>query len=46
MPEIYGAILTKTQLRDVVEYLASLKAEQPVRSEDPDRPRALRGVSE
>jgi putative heme-binding domain-containing protein len=42
MPEIYGAILTKTQLRDVVEYIASLK-DQPSRL-DEDKPRALRGL--
>jgi hypothetical protein len=24
MPEIYGTLLTKSKLRDVVEYLASL----------------------
>ncbi|MBI4626036.1 MAG: HEAT repeat domain-containing protein, partial [Verrucomicrobia bacterium] len=47
MPEIYGTILTKTQLRDVVEYLAGLKdQDQPVRSEDANRPRALRGIGE
>jgi quinoprotein glucose dehydrogenase len=42
MPEIYGTILTKTQLRDVVEYMASLK-EQPARL-DENKPRALRGL--
>lgn len=26
MPEVYGALLTKTELRDVVEYLSSLRA--------------------
>jgi quinoprotein glucose dehydrogenase len=40
MPEIYGAILTKSELRDVVEYLASLKdAAVPI---DANQPRALR----
>ncbi|HUR57207.1 MAG TPA: HEAT repeat domain-containing protein [Opitutaceae bacterium] len=42
MPEIYATILTKTQLRDVVEYLASLK-EKPARIDD-NKPRALRGL--
>lgn len=41
MPEIYHTILTRTQLRDVVEYLASLK-EMPT-TLDTNRPRALRG---
>ncbi|MEO6244823.1 MAG: hypothetical protein ABIQ12_05250, partial [Opitutaceae bacterium] len=42
MPEIYGTILTKTQIRDVVEYMASLKeAGQPL---DENKPRALRGL--
>ena len=42
MPEIYAAILTKTQLRDVVEYIASLK-DQPAKL-DENKPRALRGL--
>jgi quinoprotein glucose dehydrogenase len=42
MPEIYGTILTKTQLRDVVEFLANLK-EPAGRAEDA-KPRALRGL--
>ncbi len=42
MPEIYGAILTKTQLRDMVEYMASLK-EKPA-TLDANLPRALRGL--
>ena len=42
MPEIYGTILTKTQLRDVVEYLASLTKKQE--RIDDDKPRALRGL--
>ncbi len=41
MPEIYTTILTKSQLRDVVEYLASLR-ERPARL-DVAQPRALRG---
>jgi hypothetical protein len=31
MPEIYGTILTKSELRDVVEYLATLKADNTPR---------------
>lgn len=42
MPEIYGAILTPTQLRDVVEFMASLK--DAVQSLDENKPRALRGL--
>ncbi|MBI5767567.1 MAG: HEAT repeat domain-containing protein [Verrucomicrobia bacterium] len=42
MPEIYGTILTKTELRDVVEYLASLKDDAA--SGRDARPRALRGM--
>ena len=42
MPEIYGAILTPTQLRDVVEYVASLK-DGAAPSVD-KQPRALRGL--
>jgi hypothetical protein len=42
MPEIYGTILTKSQLRDVVEYVASLRDQQAARSDD--KPRALRGL--
>ena len=41
MPEIYHTILTKSELRDVVEYLASLK-EKPT-TLDLNQPRALRG---
>ena len=41
MPEIYGAVLTKSELRDVVEFLVSLtKPAQDTASED--QPRALR----
>ncbi|HYP17755.1 MAG TPA: hypothetical protein VEQ65_11140, partial [Opitutus sp.] len=40
MPEIYGAVLTKSELRDVVEFLAALtKAPEDVAG---DIPRALR----
>ncbi len=42
MPEIYGTILTKSQLRDVVEYMVSLK-EKPA-ALDANLPRALRGL--
>ena len=42
MPEIYGPILTKTQLRDLVEYMASLK--EPATGIDENKPRALRGL--
>jgi quinoprotein glucose dehydrogenase len=42
MPEIYGSVLTKSQLRDVVEYMASLK-DLPPRL-DENKPRALRGL--
>ena len=43
MPEIYGTILTKSQLRDVVEYVASLR-EQAAAARMDDKPRALRGL--
>ena len=42
MPEIYAAILTKRELRDVVEYLASVK--ETVTTLDENKPRALRGL--
>jgi quinoprotein glucose dehydrogenase len=44
MPEIYGAILTKRELRDVVEYMANLR-ERPFRQNaaQQQQPRALRG---
>ncbi len=42
MPEIYGAILTKSQIRDVVEYLVSLKTKGE--RLDDNLPRALRGL--
>jgi quinoprotein glucose dehydrogenase len=41
MPEIYATILTKSELRDVVEFLASLKATNGPRL-DSGTPRALR----
>ena len=41
MPEIFGAVLTKTELRDVVEFLASLKTPARENAED-NQPRALR----
>jgi quinoprotein glucose dehydrogenase len=41
MPEIYGLVLTKAELRDVVEFLASLT--EPVEQTGPsDMPRALK----
>jgi quinoprotein glucose dehydrogenase len=42
MPEIYQTVLSKSQLRDVVEYMAGLK-ERPTRL-DENKPRALRGL--
>ena len=42
MPEIYGTILTKSQLRDVVEFMASLTEGSPLL--DTNKPRALRGL--
>ena len=42
MPEIYGALLTPSELRDVVEYLASLR--DPGQRLDENQPRALRGL--
>jgi putative heme-binding domain-containing protein len=42
MPEIYGTILTKSELRDVVDYLASLKEASTAGGDT--RPRALREV--
>ena len=44
MPEIYATVLTKSELRDVVEYLATLKAGDESRL-DSTVPRALRGAS-
>jgi hypothetical protein len=41
MPEIYGAILSKSDLRDVVEYLTTLKATPKASAKD-ETPRALR----
>ncbi len=43
MPEIYQTLLTKTQLRDVVEFLASLKTKE--QRLEGNKPRALRGVA-
>lgn len=41
MPEIYGAVLTKTELRDLVEFMASLT--EPAEDTEPGNvPRALR----
>jgi quinoprotein glucose dehydrogenase len=44
MPEIFGALLTKSELRDVIEYLASLR-DRPDRPTDDSIPRALRGIA-
>ena len=43
MPEIFGTILTKSEVRDVVEYLSTLKGSPSHRVYD-DLPRALRGL--
>jgi hypothetical protein len=40
MPEIYATILTKSEIRDVVEYLANQRA-RPMKAA-PEIPRALR----
>jgi quinoprotein glucose dehydrogenase len=45
MPEIYGTILTKSEIRDVVEFLASLKGTDGSRLAA-GTPRALRGVDD
>lgn len=46
MPEIFGAVLTKSELRDVVEYLSSLRQrpgnDKPL---DESKPRALRNLA-
>ncbi len=42
MPEIYGTILTKSELRDVVEFLAGLTDKEP--RLETNLPRALRGL--
>ncbi|MFM7752031.1 MAG: c-type cytochrome, partial [Opitutaceae bacterium] len=42
MPEVYATILTKTELRDVVEYVASLTSGE--QKSGAPLPRALRGV--
>lgn len=42
MPEIYATLLKKSELRDVLEYLASLSA-SPDKPKEDLRPRALRG---
>ena len=44
MPEIYGSILTKTQLRDLMEYLVSLKEMPAASAASAEQPRALRGL--
>lgn len=45
MPEIYGAVLTKAELRDVVEFLASL-TKPAADIGGSDQPRALRRVAQ
>ncbi|MEO7599557.1 MAG: HEAT repeat domain-containing protein [Opitutus sp.] len=43
MPEIYGAVMTKAELRDVVAFLASL--DKPAQdTANSDQPRALRSI--
>ena len=42
MPEIYGAVLSKAELRDVIEFLSSLRAEPAAADQAPELPRALR----
>ena len=44
MPEIYGSILTKSEIRDVVEYLASLRS-RPDQMPEESKPRALRHLA-
>lgn len=44
MPEVYATLLTKQQIRDVVEYLASLRDATPATAADTSLPRALRGL--
>lgn len=44
MPEIYGSILTRTQLRDLMEYLVSLKEMPAASAASAEQPRALRGL--
>jgi hypothetical protein len=41
MPEVYGTLLTKSELRDVVEFLASLRDREETLLAA-DQPRALR----
>ncbi len=44
MPEVYATLLTKQQIRDVVEYLASLRDSAANAAVDSSLPRALRGL--
>lgn len=46
MPEIYGAILTKREIRDLIEYMSSLRERGTRRGSDLEtpQPRALRGL--
>jgi hypothetical protein len=44
MPEIYRDVLKKAELRDLIEYLGSLKTPKNVSTAEPS-PRALRGIT-
>ena len=44
MPEVYATLLTKQQIRDVVEYLSSLRDAASNATVDTSLPRALRGL--
>ena len=44
MPEIYGTILSKTELRDMVEFLATQKARPPQKPAEEQALRALRDI--
>jgi hypothetical protein len=43
MPEIFAQVLSRTELRDVVAYLRTLK-ERSVETEEADEPRALAAI--
>ncbi len=42
MPEIYGAVMTRAEIRDLIEFLAGLRAAAVVEAGAPPKPRALR----
>jgi cytochrome c553 len=44
MPEVYATLLTKQQIRDVVEYLATLRTSGENSAAETAQPRALRGL--